>query len=151
MKRTILFSLTILIAALFIAGCCDCRKRSKLEKPLVGTTWQLVQIMARDITPENDCYTLQLRSNGMATGKGDCNVFTATYRTTSSRELTLSNIGSTRKLCPDFETENAFFDLLETVTHYEMDADIMLLLSNGTLVGMMKAMPEDTNLDYLPL
>jgi heat shock protein HslJ len=117
----------------------------------VGTTWQLVQIMAHDITPENDCYTLLLRSNGTLTGKGDCNVFTATYRMTSSRELSISDIGSTRKLCPDFESENAFFDLLETVTHYEMDADIMLLLSNGTLVGMMKALPEDTKLDYLPL
>lgn len=151
MKRTILFSLTLLIVALFMVGCCDCRKRSKLEKPLVGTTWQLVQIMARDITPEDHNYTLILRSNGTATGKGNCNVFTATYRMTSSRELSISNIGSTRRLCPNHEAENAFFDLLESVTHYEMDADIMLLLSNGTLVGMMKAMPADTNIDYLPL
>ena len=151
MKRTILFSLTILIAALFIAGCCDCRKRSKLEKPLVGTTWQLVQIMAHDVTPDGDSYTLLFRSNGTATGKGDCNVFTAIYRMTSSRELSISDIGSTRRLCPNQEAENAFFDLLETVTHYEMDADIMLLLSNGTLVGMMKALPAEQELDYLPL
>ncbi|MBR5133539.1 MAG: META domain-containing protein [Alistipes sp.] len=151
MKRTILFSLTLLIVALFTIGCCDCRKRSKLEKPLVGTTWQLVQIMAHDVTPDGDSYTLLFRSNGTATGKGDCNVFTATYRMTSSRELSISDIGSTRRLCPNQEAENAFFDLLETVTHYEMDADIMLLLSNGTLVGMMKALPAEQELDYLPL
>lgn len=151
MKRTILFSLTLLLVALFATSCCDCRKRSKLERPLVGTTWQLVQIMAHDVTPDNDCYTLQFRSNGTATGKGDCNVFTAEFRVSSSRELTISNIGSTRRLCPDFQAENAFFDLLERVTHYEMDADIMLLLSNGTLVGMMKALPADTELGYLPL
>lgn len=151
MKRTILFSLTLLIVALFAIGCCDCRKRSKLEKPLVGTTWQLVQIMAHDVTPDGDSYTLLFRSNGTATGKGDCNVFTATYRMTSSRELSISDIGSTRRLCPNQEAENAFFDLLETVTHYEMDADIMLLLSNGTLVGMMKALPAEQELDYLPL
>ena len=151
MKRTILFSLTLLIASLFVAGCCDCRKRSKLERPLVGTTWQLVQIMARDISPSDDCYTIQFRSNGTVTGKGDCNILTATYRMTSSRELVISNLGSTRRLCPDYESENAFYDLLESITHYEMDADIMLLLSNGTLVGMMKALPEDTTLDYLPL
>ena len=151
MKRTILFSLTLLLVALFAISCCDCRKRSKLERPLVGTTWQLVQIMARDVTPEDDCYTIQFRSNGTATGKGDCNVFTATFRVSSSRELTINNIGATRRLCPDFQAENAFFDLLERVTHYEMDADIMLLLSNGTLVGMMKALPADTELGYLPL
>lgn len=151
MKRTILFSLTLLLVALFAISCCDCRKRSKLERPLVGTTWQLVQIMARDVTPKDDCYTLQFRSNGTATGKGGCNVFTATFRVSSSRELAINDIGATRRLCPDSEAESAFFDLLDSVTHYEMDADIMLLLSNGTLVGMMKALPADTEPSYLPL
>ena len=50
-----------------------------------------------------------------------------------------------------FEGLNSFFDMLDRVTHYEMDADIMILLSNGTLVGMMKALPADTEPSYLPL
>jgi hypothetical protein len=41
--------------------------------------------------------------------------------------------------------------MLDRVTHYEMDADIMILLSNGTLVGMMKALPAGTEPSYLPL
>ena len=146
MKRTILFSLILLLTTLFMVSCCDCRKRSKLEKPLVGTTWQLVQIMARDITHEDDSYTILFKSNGTISGKGDCNILTATYKTTTKRDLKIENLGTTRRLCPNHEQESAFFDLLESVTHYEMDADIMILLSNGTLVGMMKA----TNLDYDP-
>ena len=139
MKRTILFSLFLLLTALFAPSCCDCRKRSKLEKPLVGTTWQLVQLMARDIAPEGDSYTLTFKSNGTISGKGDCNILTATYKTTSKRDLVIENLGTTRRLCPNHEMESTFFDMLENVTHYEMDADIMILLSNGTLVGMMKA------------
>ena len=141
MKRTILFSLTILIAALFIAGCCDCRKRSKLEKPLVGTTWQLVQIMGQETNSEGDSYTILFHNNGTATGAGDCNRFTATYAITPSRALTLSNLGSTRRYCENHVAEGAYYDMLEGVTHYEMDGDNMLLLSNGTLVAIMHALP----------
>lgn len=144
MKRTILFSLITLVAALAVVGCCDCRKRSKLEKPLVGTTWQLVQIMAKDVAPQGDNYTILFRDNGTASGKGDCNLFTATYRMTASRELSVENLGSTRRYCPNHEAESAYFDMLEGVTHYEMDADHMLLLSNGTLVGMMKAVSDES-------
>ena len=145
MKRTILFSLAIIIAALAAVGCCNCRKRSKLEKPFVGTTWQLVQIMAKDVNPEGDCYTILFRDNGMLSGKGECNVFTATYRMTASRELSLSKLGTTRRYCPNHEAEAEYFDMLEGVTHYEMDADHMLLLKSGTLVGIMKAVSEAAN------
>ena len=56
MKRAILFLATILLTTILI-GCCDCRKRAKLEKPLVGTEWQLVQIMGREVVTTGDCYT----------------------------------------------------------------------------------------------
>ena len=141
MKRTILFSLTLLISALMVVGCCDCRKRSKLEKPLVGTTWQLVQIMGKEVKSEGDSYTILFHNNGTATGAGDCNRFTATYAITPSRALTLSNLGSTRRYCENHVAEGAYYDMLEDVTHYEMDGDNMLLLSNGTLVAIMHALP----------
>ena len=142
MKRATLFSLIILISALAVVGCCDCRKRSKLEKPLVGTEWQLVQLMAKDVVAEEDSFRLTFMSNGTIAGKGDCNVLSATYSMSASRELKISNLGSTRRLCKNFEQENAFMDMLEGVTHYEMDADHMLLLSNGTLVAILRAVTE---------
>jgi sulfur transfer complex TusBCD TusB component (DsrH family) len=42
-------------------------------------------------------------------------------------------------MCPDNEREAEYFDMLECVTHYEMDGDMMLLLSNGVLVAIMQA------------
>ena len=137
MKRTILFFSTILLTALMI-GCCDCRKRAKLEKPLVGTEWQLVQMMGREVSATGDCYTLLLHDNGNVTGQGDCNRFTATYTVTPKRALAFADLGSTRRFCENFEQENRYFDILESVTHYEMDAENMLLLSNGVLVAIMR-------------
>lgn len=139
MKPRILFLATPLIALLLSVGCCDCRKQAKNHKPLVGTTWQLVQLMAHDISAEGESYTLLLHDNGTASGVGDCNRMTATYAMTASRELKISDIGATRRMCPNYEREGEYFDMLEGVTHYEMDGDMMLLLSNGELVAIMQA------------
>lgn len=139
MKRTILFFSTAIFIALLTVGCCNCRQHAKLAKPLVGTEWQLVQIMGRDVQPAGDSFTLLLHADGTITGAGDCNRLTATYTATESRALKIANLGSTRRLCPNFEAENDYYDMLESVTHYEMDAENMLLLSNGTLVAIMKA------------
>lgn len=140
MKRTILFLLPLLLCVVVLASsCCDCRKRSKLERPLVGTTWQLVQIMARDVEPADECYTILFHDDNTVSGMGDCNRFTATYNATTSRSLDIVNLGSTRRLCPNADAETEFFTLLEGVTHYEMDADMMLLLRDGMLVAILKA------------
>ena len=96
--------------------------------------------MGRDITAQDDSYTILFMDNGTAVGTGDCNRLTATYSITPKRAMKISNLGSTRRLCPNFEQENQYCDMLESVTHYEMDADNMLLLSNGTLVAIMHAM-----------
>ena len=139
MKHAILFSITLVLCALIAVGCCACRQRAKLVKPLVGTEWQLLQIMGREVTAEGDSFTLLFHDDGTVTGAGACNRLTATYSATTSRALRIENLGSTRRYCPNFEAENAYYDMLESVTHYEMDADNMLLLSNGTLVAIMHA------------
>ena len=139
MKHTILFSFTLLVSLLLVVGCCDCRQRRKLEKPLVGTTWQLVQLMGQEVAAAGDSFTIRFSDNGTATGAGDCNRFTVTYTVDKSRALDMDNLGSTRRYCENHVMENAYYDMLEGVTHYEMDGDNMILLSNGTLVGIMHA------------
>ena len=58
MKRLILFLATPLLILLLTSACCDCRKQAKNQKPLVGTSWKLVQLMAHDVSSEGDSYTL---------------------------------------------------------------------------------------------
>ena len=139
MKRTILFSLALLFSLILAVGCCDCRKRSKLEKPLLGTTWQLIQLMGQEVVAKGDTYTICFSENGTAAGAGDCNRFTATYSVDKTRALDIANLGSTRRYCENHAMESAYYDMLEGITHYEMDGDNMILLRNGTLVGIMNA------------
>lgn len=139
MKHTILFSCTLLVSLLLAAGCCDCRKRHKLEKPLVGTTWQLVQLMGQEVAAAGDSFTIRFSDNGTAAGAGDCNRFTVTYAVDKTRALNIKDLGTTRQYCENHVLEGAYYDMLEGVTHYEMDGDNMILLSNGTLVGIMHA------------
>lgn len=137
MGRTILFLLAAV--TLGATSCCNCRQSHKLERPLTGTKWQLIQLMAQDVAADGDSYTVVFHADGNVSGMGDCNALVAQYTATESRALDIQNIGSTRRLCPNQEQENSFFDMLDGVTHYEMDADKMLLLSNGTLVAILQA------------
>lgn len=139
MKRAFIFSILTIVTLLLATACCDCRKSRKLVRPLVGTKWQLVQLMAREVSAEGESYTLTFHHDGTLTGIGDCNHLSAKFSTSESRELDIEDIGSTRRLCPNQEQENNFVGMLDEVTHYEMDANYMLLLSNGRLVAIMQA------------
>ena len=123
-----------------LTSCCDCRKFNKLQKPIMGTTWQLVQIMAKDVKPADDSFIVVFNEDGTIMGRGDCNTMTATFTANAKRALKIENLGSTRRLCPNMEQEMEFYAMLEKVTHYEMDGTKMILLSNGTLVAIMKAL-----------
>ena len=76
MKQAILFSITLVLCALIAVGCCACRQRAKLVKPLVGTEWQLLQIMGREVSAEGDSFTLLFHDDGTVTGAGACNRLT---------------------------------------------------------------------------
>lgn len=138
MKRAILFFITPLLLLLFATGCCDCRKQASNVKPLVGTKWQLVQLMAKDVQPEGNQYTLYLRESGTFSARGCCNNMSGTYRMTTSRELDFTHGSMTLVACDEL-MELEYFGMLDGVTHYEMDGSMMLLLRNGELVAIMRA------------
>ena len=139
MKRTILFCIISLSVMLMIVGCCDCRKQAKNAKPLVGTTWQLVQLMGLEVAAEDDSFTLVLHDNGTLSTRGACNNGNSAYRMTTSREFTIGELATTKAMCRNMEQEQKFFDMLSKVTHYEIDRDMLLLLSNGSLVAILQA------------
>lgn len=141
--------------AAVIVGCCNCRSLRKSQKPLVGTEWQLVQLGGRtlDTNTEEEAdgarFTLLFTEADTASatdgnslhGVGACNRFFAKYVLGENRALTISDLGATRMMCPDIETEDAYFEALLSVTHYDMDGPMLLLLSNGRLNAVFQAQP----------
>ena len=61
----------------------------------------------------------------------------------SKGEMTFGGVASTRRMCPDIELETRFTQVLESVTHYEVDGDMLLLLSKGELRAVLQAVSKE--------
>lgn len=138
--------LVLVSIAVLTVGCCACRShQKKTRRPLVGTEWQLIRLGGQDLSPEVGTYTIVLSEQGTLSGVGACNRITGNYKTTESRALKIGSLGTTRMMCPDSKGEQGFIAALEATTHYEMDGPMLLLLSNGELRAVLKALPAQSD------
>ncbi|MBQ7856082.1 MAG: META domain-containing protein [Alistipes sp.] len=135
--RTIL----ALFCAVLLVGCCSqCRQRQKNAKPLVGTTWHLVQFEGRDVQLPQQSFNLRFGADGSISGTAACNQILGQYSTTEKLGLHLDPVGTTMMLCPENgELEIKFTQLLGSVTHYDIDFDTLLLIQDGTIKALLRA------------
>ena len=133
----------VAVAAALMAGCCNCRSyQKKPRRPLVGTEWQLIQLGGKAVKPEEGKFTITLLAeNNRLAGVGACNRLMGTYKTDEKRSLKFGPLASTMMACPGMEQEDAFTKALESVTHYDMDGPMLLLLSDGELRAVFQAKP----------
>ncbi len=124
--------------ALLVVGCCACRK-GKNAKPLVGTQWHLVRMMERDLSIGPDQFVFTFGGDGGFSGKGACNRMMGGYTTTDKGGIKFSGVASTRMMCPDVDLESELGKILDATTHYEIDGDMLMLLSNGEMQAVFQA------------
>ena len=135
----ILKSLIIVALALSATACCKCDLfQKRYGKPLVGTQWQLAQIEGRDVTPE-DNYTIVFAADNTLSGIAECNRLTARYTVDVEGDMMISDIGTTRMLCPNDEQERRFLDILASVTDFKMDGPMLMLISDGEMRAVFQA------------
>lgn len=139
MKRVFGFLGAVLVAALMTGCCSSCRAYQKLQRPLTGCEWQLVQLNGKQVVPEAGCYQIYFSPEGEMTGTGSCNRLMASYTTNEKRALKIGPVAATRMLCRDGGREVEFTTMLERTTHYEMDGPMLMLLSDGSLVALFEA------------
>ena len=124
----------VAVAAAFMAGCCNCRSyQKKPRRPLAGTEWQLIQLGGKAVKPEEGKFTVTLLAEG--------NRLTGAYKTDGKRTLKIGPLAATMMACPGMDEEEAFTKMLESVTHYDMDGPMLLLLSDGELRAVFQARP----------
>ena len=126
------------LIALMFAGCCACRK-GKNNLPLQGTEWHLMRMMGQDLTIDSDQFVFTFTADGEFAGVGVCNRIFGAYKSTDSRALKSENIASTRRMCPDANLETQFVEILDRATHYEVDGNILMILSNGEVQAILMA------------
>jgi heat shock protein HslJ len=99
-----------------------------------------VQLNGRAVPVEGDLFTVVFGEDGRLSGLGACNRFMGSYQTTETGGLTVGqNMASTRMFCPDLDREQAFGDVLSGATHYEVDGDMLMLLTDGELRAVLQA------------
>ena len=126
------------LVALMLGGCCACRK-GKNNLPLQGTEWHLMRLMGKDLALGNDKFVFTFSADGEFAGTGACNHIFGAYKSNDSRALSFENIALTRRMCPDANLETEFSAVLSRATHYEVDGNVLMILSNGEVQAILMA------------
>ena len=132
-----------MVAAMAVACCSPCRSRVKNAKPLEGTTWHLVKVGGASYTLPADAFNIILKENGLG-GRGACNSLLGQYATGDKLALRFSHLGSTKMLCPENEAlEMELIKILSKTTHYDIDLDMLMLMQNGEVLAVFKALSQE--------
>lgn len=131
-----------MVTALLLGSCCSsCRWRYKNAKPLEGTVWHLVQIEGVDKQLPDDSFNIILEEGALG-GRGACNSLLGQYALEGKSGLRFSTLGSTKMLCQqNEELEMALLGILEVTTNYDIDYDSLMLLHDGAIKAVFKAVP----------
>ena len=135
-----IFSVAVImtLVALMLGGCCACRK-GKNNLPLQGTEWHLMRMMGQDLTIDSDKFVFTFSADGEFAGTGACNRIFGAYKSNDSRALSFENLASTRRMCPDANLETEFSAVLGRATHYEVDGNVLMILSSGEVQAILMA------------
>lgn len=105
--------------------------------------WHLVKIGGESLTLPTDEFNIILNENGLG-GRGACNSLLGQYATGDKFALRFSHLGSTKMLCPHNEAlENRLVQTLAKTTHYNIDYDMLMLISKGETIAVFKAQTEN--------
>jgi heat shock protein HslJ len=132
------YIVSILVVASFVAGCCACRK-GKNNMPLKGTEWHLMRLMGRDLSVDADKFLFTFSEDGEFGGTGACNRIFGAFKSNDQRAISFENLASTRMMCPDANLEAQFVEVLDRATHYEVDGNVLMILSNGEVQAILMA------------
>ncbi len=127
----------ILTATLALTACHTMNDRRAPEltvqkAPLDFTTWELLALNGQPADSARPP-TLSLDSKQMrAFGFAGCNRYFAGYKA-DGQFLSFSQAGSTKMLCPDMATEDAFLKALSATTRYRLDGNVLELWQDQEL------------------
>ena len=94
-----------------------------------GQPWRLLALADQPVPP-NPPVTLSFSREGRISGNGGCNNYFGIFKADPTGQLTIGRVGSTKMLCPDgADTEDRFFESLESVTGFAVEGDRLRLFS----------------------
>ena len=138
MKKFFTLSIMALLVVAVGVGCCACRK-GKNNKSLTGQKWHMVKMMEQELSIKPEQFLFSFEQGGKFAGVAACNTLMGEYQITERGDMTFTNVASTRRMCREAELESQFLAILGRTTHYEIDGDMLMLLSNGEVQVILQA------------
>lgn len=138
MKKFFTVGIFAVLIAIMSIGCCACRK-GKNNKSITGERWHLVRMMERDLQITAEQFLFSFGADGKFSGMAACNQLMGDYSITERGDMKFTNVASTRRMCREADLESQFTDILNRTTHYEIDGEMLMLLSNGEMQAVLKA------------
>lgn len=133
-----IWRIALVLAVLAGLGACGTHEvptmnESAIRQALVGKTWTLRSIVARDYS-DDPARTLKFAADGTVEGFGGCNGFTGTY-SLSNDTIEFGPLAATHKSCgPGLdESEYTYLTFLGRVVRLEIEAEageLVLLTEN---------------------
>lgn len=125
-----------IIASLMFVMCCN-----KGDIP-IESNWQVEHIFKNNneiaIPAEHDV-TLAFLKEGKIAGNTGCNRFSGEFEIKDKSGIELSNIGSTRMMCPDIQFEISFIEMLEKASQYSInEGRLTLKEDSGDIIAILK-------------
>jgi heat shock protein HslJ len=96
-------------------------------------------MMGADVDAADNQFVFQFSADGRFSGVGACNRMMGDYSTTATGAISFGELAGTRVMCPRVDLEAKMSKIISQATHYEIDGDMLLLLSNGELQAIFKA------------
>ena len=103
------------------------------ETALAGTSWTATGVNngkgGVEANAQTEALTAEFGPDGVLSGSGGCNTFTAEYTVAGADGLAIGAIASTRKACADdvMQTESAYFNALGNTVTYKISGDSLTL------------------------
>ena len=138
MKKFFTLSIMALLVVAVGVGCCACRK-GKNNKSLMGQKWHMVKMMEQELSIKPEQFLFSFEQGGKFAGVAACNTLMGEYQITERGDMKFTNVASTRRMCREAELERQFQEILSRTTHYEIDGDMLMLLSNGEVQVILQA------------
>ena len=140
MYRFLLFSFFVFF---ILSGCKDKKEHTFATGDIRGVTWQLSDIGDKQLTTDIKT-TLIFGEDYKISGNTGCNNYFGTYTLMPYAEgFKVSNIGSTRKMCPEeiMERENTYLEVLGKAVSIKFN-DNKLEIDSDAKISSIKFIPD---------
>ena len=138
--------ITLLVIALISGIFAMCAPKKEIP---VESNWALETICTdgNEISvPEGYSPYLAFLADKKISGETGCNRFFGDY-TAKGKNLTFTNVGSTRMMCPEMAFENAFLNVINETAQYTItDKSLALKDKDGNIIALLKKI-EPTSLE----